>query len=125
MKGSPHAFFAKRIPAGGKEGTVTTDLCEICEKTIHDPLHLILYETVDHPRHYNLGDIEHCEIVEDQGHADGYYFGQVTKYLFRSGSKPSTSGIEDLRKAAWYMNRWVAWSERGKAIWKIQRKPNG
>lgn len=81
------------------------------------------YETVNHPAHYNQGDIEHCELVEDQGHASGYYFGQVTKYLFRAGVKPGTAHLEDLRKAAWYLNRWVAWRAEGKAIWKIQRKP--
>ena len=78
-----------------------------------------LYETVHHPKHYNIGDVEHMEMVEDQGYADGYYFGQVTKYLFRAARKPGVESKEDLRKAQWYMNRWVAWLTHGKKLWKV------
>lgn len=80
------------------------------------------YETVHHPPHYLSGDIEHCEYVEACGKADGYYFGQVTKYLHRAGSKPGADELEDLRKAHWYMARWVAWKKYGKKIWKIVRR---
>jgi hypothetical protein len=79
------------------------------------------YEAVHHPKHYNVGDIEHCEMVEDQGHADGYYFGQVTKYAFRAGKKPGAERLEDLAKAHWYAARWLAWTRYGKRIWKIVR----
>jgi hypothetical protein len=80
------------------------------------------YEYVHHPKHYNKGDIEHCEMVEDQGHADGYYFGQVTKYVFRIGDKPNEELIRDLAKTHWYAARWLAWRKHGKAIWKIVRR---
>jgi len=80
------------------------------------------YESVHHPAHYNVGDIEHCEMVEDQGHADGYYFGQVTKYAFRVGRKPGTEALEDLQKMHWYAARWLAWRRYGKRIWKIVRQ---
>lgn len=80
------------------------------------------YEEVNHPQHYNAGDIEHCEYVEDQGWADGYYPGQVTKYLARAGRKPGQEADKDLEKARWYMNRWVAWRTHGKKIWKIARR---
>jgi len=83
------------------------------------------YESVDHPAHYNAGDIEHCEVVEDQGRADGYYWGQVTKYLFREGLKPGVSALQDLEKAHWYLQRWINWRKYGKEIWKIQRKAPG
>jgi hypothetical protein len=82
----------------------------------------VAFEAINHPAHYNAGIIEHCEMVEDQGHAAGYYFGQVTKYLFRAGRKPGTESIQDLQKAAWYMNRWVAWCQHGKKIWKIAKR---
>lgn len=76
-------------------------------------------EAVHHPRHYNLGIVEHCELVEDQGYADGYLFGQVTKYAFRAGRKHGASKLEDLEKLAWYAKRWVAWHKHGKKIWKF------
>lgn len=81
------------------------------------------HEAVNHPAHYNKGLIEHCEMVEDQGHADGYYFGQVTKYLFRAGFKPGNDALQDLKKAQWYMNRWIEWRTRGRECWKITAKP--
>lgn len=83
------------------------------------------YEYINHPEHYNTGDIEHCEKVEDAGHADGYYYGQVTKYLDRMGHKPGVDALQDLAKAQWYLNRWLAWRTLGKAIWKIERKQDG
>lgn len=61
-------------------------------------------------------------MVEDQGWADGYYPSQVTKYIFRAGKKPGTKALDDLRKANWYMARWVAWRTFGKRIWKIVRR---
>ena len=79
------------------------------------------YERVHHPAYYNAGDVEHCEMVEDQGHADGYYFGQVTKYAFRAGQKPGEPALYDLQKMHWYAARWLVWRRYGKRIWKIAR----
>lgn len=79
------------------------------------------YEEVHHPPHYNDGDIEHCEYVEDRGWADGYYPGQITKYLHRAGSKPGQERDKDIAKAQWYQNRWMAWKQYGKKIWKIRK----
>jgi len=61
-----------------------------------------VYESVDHPRHYN----EHpfCECIDVIEHFT-YNIGAVIKYLWRAGLKPETSDIEDLRKAAWYLQR--------------------
>jgi len=83
----------------------------------------LAYEEIHHPSHYNIGVVEHCEMVEDQGHADGYYFGQVTKYLFRAGSKPGQEAVKDRQKAQWYMNRWMAWTQYGPKIWKFRAAP--
>lgn len=81
-----------------------------------------MYEEVEHPAHYNHGWIEHCEVVEDQGWADGYYPAQVSKYLYRAGRKPGVSAEIDLQKAKWYLDRWIAWRQHGRAIWKITQK---
>ncbi len=57
--------------------------------------------TVDHPAHYNQhpAGIECIDVVE------GFNFnvGNAIKYLWRAGLKGDT--IEDLKKAAWYVNR--------------------
>lgn len=94
-----------RLPAPETTGPMT-----IAESTVH------------HPPHYNAGTIEHCQVVEDQGYADGYYFGQTTKYAFRAGRKPGAEKIEDLKKLAWYAQRWVAWTERGPQVWTEPKK---
>lgn len=78
------------------------------------------YETVNHPPHYNSGAIEHIEYVEDRGWAHGYTLGIVTKHLHRAGLKPGMSTLDDLKKAAWYLNRYISWLEQGR---KIARRP--
>jgi hypothetical protein len=57
---------------------------------------------VYHPPHYNAhpSGIECIEIVEHFN----FNVGNAIKYLWRAGLK-SSSAIEDLRKAAWYINR--------------------
>lgn len=63
------------------------------------------YETVDHPRHYaHPKGIECIDVIED-----GNSFNLMTalKYIWRVqwGSKPGTTQLEDLKKAAWYIAR--------------------
>lgn len=56
---------------------------------------------VNHPKHYNShpSGVEAIEICEHYG----LNIGNVIKYLWRSGLKGDD--IEDLEKAAWYLNR--------------------
>lgn len=58
-------------------------------------------ETVDHPTHYNShpAGIECIVVVEHFN----FNIGNAIKYLWRQGLKGDS--IEDLRKAAWYINR--------------------
>jgi len=60
-------------------------------------------ETVNHPRHYN----EHPSGVECIVVVEHFSFnvGNAIKYLWRAGLKGGTDPIEDLKKAAWYVNR--------------------
>lgn len=116
-------------PCGDHLGGLADTVCCLyknhegpCYATTQQYRQSLLAPAVHHPAHYNQGDIEHCELVEDQGHASGYYFGQVTKYLFRAGFKPGEAQLKDLDKAHWYLARWVAWQRHGKTIWKIVRR---
>ena len=64
-------------------------------------------DVVNHPSHYTSGKIEVIEIMEDQLTAEeyrGYVKGQVIKYITRESRK---NGLEDLKKAAWYLNRLI------------------
>jgi Protein of unknwon function (DUF3310) len=57
---------------------------------------------VDHPRHYNAhpSGIECIDVVEHMT----FNVGNAVKYLWRAGVK-SEDPIEDLQKAAWYIQR--------------------
>jgi hypothetical protein len=61
-------------------------------------------DSVNHPAHYNQGGIECIEAIKA---ATGsgfvkYCTGNVIKYLWRYDNK---GGLEDLKKAAWYLDR--------------------
>jgi hypothetical protein len=59
---------------------------------------------VSHPKHYNSGNIEVIEYLEDQFMNRPHEWNAV-KYLSRAGRKDSAKEIEDLEKAIWYINR--------------------
>lgn len=56
---------------------------------------------VDHPKHYNAhpSGVECIDVVEHFG----FNLGNVIKYLWRAEEKGAP--LEDLEKAAWYLNR--------------------
>jgi len=70
------------------------------------------HDSVHHPAHYTAGRIEHIEYVEDRGWLQGYALGNVTKYIHRAGLKAGAEQITDLRKAAWYLDRYIKWLQR-------------
>lgn len=63
-------------------------------------------DTVNHPSHYNYGDIEVIDFIEQvTKHYNpnvAYHIGNAIKYLARS---PHKNGKEDVDKARWYMER--------------------
>lgn len=67
-------------------------------------------EKINHPAHYNMGSIEVIDAIEDWGL--GFHSGNVIKYVARYKHK---GGVEDLKKAAWYLGRLIGLLEQGKA----------
>jgi hypothetical protein len=64
-------------------------------------------DKVNHPNHYTQGKFECIEVIQEQLQADaflGFLQGNVVKYLWRWRDK---NGIEDLKKAQWYLNKMV------------------
>lgn len=63
-------------------------------------------DTVNHPSHYNYGDIEVIDFIEQvTQHYNAnvaYHIGNAIKYLVRS---PHKNGKEDIAKAKWYIER--------------------
>ena len=63
---------------------------------------------VDHPSHYNQGQIECIDALESALGAVGFEAfcrGNALKYLWRAEHKGDR--LEDLRKAAWYLDRMI------------------
>lgn len=59
-------------------------------------------EGVNHPSYYKTGGIEAIDAIEAWGL--GFNLGNVVKYIARAGRK-TKDGLQDLRKAAWYLDR--------------------
>lgn len=60
-------------------------------------------DPVNHPSHYKShpSGIEAIQITEWMG----FCLGNAMKYIWRADSKHKDGGIEDLRKARWYLDR--------------------
>jgi len=58
-------------------------------------------EKVDHPSHYNKGNIEVIDFIEDQEFE--FNLGNAVKYICRSRHNGNFS--QDIDKAIWYLDR--------------------
>ncbi len=62
---------------------------------------------VDHPAHYNAGNIEVIDAIEDWGLS--FHLGNTVKYVARAEHKGTL--LEDLKKARWYLDRKIQLEE--------------
>lgn len=60
-------------------------------------------DNVSHPKHYTQGKIEVIDFIQDQ--QMNFLEGNVVKYVSRYKFK---NGIEDLKKAAFYLNKLIS-----------------
>jgi len=60
-------------------------------------------DAVNHPKHYNVGKFEVIDVIEDW--KLGFCLGNTVKYIARAEHKGNA--LEDLKKAAWYLNRHI------------------
>lgn len=61
-------------------------------------------DKVNHPPHYNAGGVECIDAIQaalGQAGFEGFCVGNALKYLWRWKHK---GGVEDIEKAAWYLN---------------------
>ena len=65
----------------------------------------IANDPVNHPAHYTTGTIEVIDFIEDQKLP--YHLGNAIKYICRAGLKDPTKIAEDLKKAIWYIDRYI------------------
>lgn len=60
---------------------------------------------VNHPSHYTYSSIEPITAIE--AWQLPYHLGNVVKYVSRAGHKDASKTVEDLEKAAWYLDRYI------------------
>ena len=66
-----------------------------------------MVDPINHPPHYTFSRIEAIDVIEAWGL--DYHLGNVLKYLARAKYKGRE--LEDLKKAQWYLNRYIAKKE--------------
>jgi hypothetical protein len=70
-------------------------------------------DVVNKPAHYQ-GKVEAIDAIESSMSNEafkGYLHGNILKYVIRFSRK---NGVEDLRKAEWYLNKLIKTLEDGK-----------
>lgn len=83
-------------------------------------------DVVNHPAHYGGAEnpYEAIKVIEAWGL--GFCLGNAVKYISRSGKKDPTKDIEDLQKAAWYIEREIARlraeKDEDKQAWKAKKR---
>ena len=66
-------------------------------------------DPVNNPAHYTEGGIETIDYIEAK--RLGYHLGNAVKYISRAGRKGTNQGLEDLKKAQWYLARAIEKNE--------------
>ena len=70
-------------------------------------------DNVNHPKHYTSGDIECIDAIRAAlgDKFEGFLIGNVIKYCWRHDHK---NGLEDLKKAQWYLQKAIDEKEKTK-----------
>lgn len=63
-------------------------------------------DLVNKPPHYKTGGVETIDFIEAKDL--NYRLGNVVKYVVRCGKKANSDPVQDLEKAAFYLNREIA-----------------
>jgi len=70
------------------------------------------YDPVERPEHYNVGEVQAIDYISMQlGSGVKHYLeGNILKYMHRWRFK---NGVEDLRKAKWYLDKLIMEEDQG------------
>ncbi len=70
-------------------------------------------DVVNKPKHYNKGSMEAIDYINQQLETNSVYYleGSILKYLHRWKYK---NGVEDLKKARWYLDRLIEEKQKEK-----------
>ena len=80
--------------------------CMICDNPLCPKRkHLNINDPVNRPSHYTDGKIEVIDFIEDK--KLGFCLGNAIKYIARAGKKEKDKEAQDIKKAIWYLNRYL------------------
>ena len=70
-------------------------------------------DNINHPKHYTSGNIECIDAITAavsgyDNPVSGWLAGQIIKYIWRA---PLKNGLEDYKKASFYVNRLIKFTE--------------
>jgi hypothetical protein len=68
-------------------------------------------ERVNHPDHYGGENNPYEAIKVIEAWDLNFHLGNVVKYISRAGKK-SKNNVEDLKKAEWYLSRYVQFIQK-------------
>lgn len=98
---------AKKIVMTKTDGVDIDAVYEKVDALISLPVEM--FDPVSNPAHYTDGGVETIDFIEAKGL--GYHLGNVVKYISRAGKKGTNNGLEDLKKAQWYLSRAIEKNE--------------
>lgn len=98
----------EECPFSGDVETTEIDLGGHTYRVCRPALALLPHDAVNHPKHYTShpSGVECIQITEHMG----FNLGNALKYIWRADLK--NDAIEDLKKAAWYVQREIELRER-------------
>lgn len=100
------ALCEKKLFEHFTEDELITAHAELCVLTKDKPCEA--HDTVEHPAHYNQGGIECIEAIKaatvGKNGIEAVCTANAIKYLWRFEVK---NGIEDVKKARWYIDRLI------------------
>lgn len=68
-------------------------------------------DEINHPSHYTAGSIEVIDFLEAWDFP--FHLANTIKYICRAGRKDKNALVTDLKKAVWYINRYIDYVEKG------------
>lgn len=67
-------------------------------------------DEINHPAHYTAGGIEVIDFLEAWDFP--FHLANAIKYISRAGRKDKNALVTDLKKAVWYINRYIDYVEK-------------
>ena len=99
-------LFKKGVNMSQFDGPDGADF-ERAKEIIEEQIEEVMNESdvVNAPSHYKGGRVEVIDFIED--YVDDFRLANVIKYIARAGKKNPEKYEEDLKKAQWYLNRYI------------------